>query len=498
MTIYDHIFRLGLGTNSFAISGVSDEEGIEKSAQMTIRAIESGVRYIDTSNSYSRGMAHTVLKRAFAITKQPYYVTLKSQFSTDKTSDALRKRAEASLMNMGISRAGCMMIWSIMSYGEFEAAMQKGGLYDGALKLKDEGIVEHITFSTHAPVPDIIKILQSGAFEGVTISYSPLNSVSMYPVLDAAKDLDIGIVAMNPLGGGIIPQNDDYFAFLKSEAEQSVAQAALRFVMAQPAVNIALSGVSSLAELEDNLTAVTSENLETDEARLKRVTVSLRELGGFCTGCDYCDGCPVGIPVSAIMMCRNSLLFKPLPSHNRHDPQFLYNIQFLGKLNMDFSFLPDTPENPCTHCGKCELRCTQSLNICDALEDTYSRADITGFSHSARRERLQSLLDGKSYKKVGFYPGGGYTAKVLQTYHELIGMPDFDCFLFDSNPLQWGSTENGREIHSPDKIADIKPDCIVVSNYKFGDEIYDSLSAYEKQGIKIVKLHYENDVPWLF
>ena len=498
MTIYDDLFPLGLGTSRFPVAGVNDEEGIEKSVQIVLSALAAGVSYIDASNTYSRGMAQSVLKRAFARTKHPYHVTLKSQFGVDNTSDEARRRAELSLENMGIDHASYFLAWSIMSYAEFEAITQKGGLYDGARRLKNEGIIDHVCFSTHAPVPDIIKILQSGAFEGMTISYSLLNHAAMQPALDIAQKLNIGVVVMNALGGGIIPNNPEYFAFSRSGAEHSVAQAALRFVAAQPAVRIVLSGVSSESELDENLKAFTEKNPENNEARISRISSCVKELDKYCTGCKYCAGCPEDIHVAAIMQSRNILLFKPMQSHNRVDPEVLRNIHFLGRLNVDFSFLPDTAENPCTRCGKCEKKCTQRLNICEAIEDTYGRAKTACFSKAARRERLVSLIGCRNYKKVGFYPGGGHTAAVLRTFRELVGEPEFELFLFDSNPAQWGTSENGLLVHSPREILTIKPDCVVVSNFIFSEEIYKSLLHLKEHGIEVLKLNDDNDAPWLF
>ena len=100
-----------------------------------------------------------------------------------------------------------------MSYGEFESLFQKNGIYKGALQLRDEGIVDHLCFSVHAPADDVIKMLRSRAFEAVTISYSLLNALRYQVVLRTASELGIGVAAMNPLGGGIIPNNAEFFSF---------------------------------------------------------------------------------------------------------------------------------------------------------------------------------------------------------------------------------------------------------------------------------------------
>jgi predicted aldo/keto reductase-like oxidoreductase len=498
MNPFDGIYPLGLGTNRFPIADESDEFGIESAVKLTLCALDFGVNYIDVAPGYSRGMAFEVLRRVFKQTKKLYKVTLKSRSDIDKSADDVRRRTELSLNSMGISRATYAVAWSIFSFEEFKEIINKGGMFEGMLKLKDEKIVEHICFSTHAPVPDIIKILDSGVFEGMTISYSLLNSAIMDEALDIAQKRDIGVVVMNPLGGGIIPQNRDFFSFACNDSESSTVQSALRFVKAHAAVKVVLTGVSNLSELEENLSAFNDVNSESDIDRVARVSMEIQALKDFCTGCNYCAGCPSGIPISAYMQSRNTLIFKPINAYNRTATGLLQNIQLFRKLSMDFHILPETNENPCIHCGQCEARCTQKLNIMDALEDIYKRIAESSYSKEGHKRRLDTLLNGHAYRRVGIYPSGGYFAWVSTMYHSLFGEPTFEYVLFNSDSKTWGTVQGGAVVHKPDDIRKLRPDIVLVSNYNYSDEIYNSIKHYEDDGIRIVKLHDDSDVPWLF
>jgi predicted aldo/keto reductase-like oxidoreductase len=498
MNTFANLYPLGLGTNRFPIKGADDEDGVENSARLVLRALELGVRYIDAAQSYSRGMACEVLRRVFARTRRPYSVTLKIRNTAGMDFARARRQAEASLAAMGISRAEYFVAWAVMSYDEFSDIMRKGGLYDAAVKLRDEGIIRHICFSTHAPVADIIRIIESGAFEGVTLSYSLLNCAAVKPALDAALEYNLGVAVMNPLGGGVIPQNRDYFSFARNEEEKSTVQAALRFAASHPAVNILLSGISSEDELDENISAFAAANAEHDDARCARVVKSLQKLEHFCTGCDYCSGCPEDIPISAIMQSRNSLLFAPVKAYNRVDAELTRNIQIFRRLAQDFSYMPETAENPCVRCGQCETRCTQGLKIADAVSDTYRRMAETCYSRAARRERLDTLLNAGEYRRVGFYPGAGYTSRVLELYDEFFGGPPFEIVLFDGSPEMWGKESSGFTVRAPSEIGNIHPDAILISNYNYDGEIYEAVKRYEKTGIQVKKLHSGNDVPWVF
>ncbi len=500
MSIYSGLFPLGLGTSRFPVNGPDDKEGLERSIKLAIHALDAGINYVDVGHNYSAGMSPQILKEAFRQTKRPISVTAKVMYGMDRTADDARKRVELCLNSMGLGKAQFFTCWTIWNYQTFEQIMQKGGIYEGAMRLKDEGLVDHICCSLHAPPDDILKIIESGAFEGITISYSMLNAVLMQPVLDMARQKDVGVAVMNPLGGGVIAQNQDYFSFAKAPgSEETTACAALRFVKAHPAVDIVLSGVSSEAELEENLQAVQGADPEPPEGRLSRVLTAVSELKGFCTGCKYCEGCPKGIPTAQIMQARNALLFDPVPSYNRNGPEeLLYNVQVFRKLLHDNGWLPETEENPCIKCGRCERSCTQKLDIISGVQDIYERAAGTFFSKKAHKDRLKELLEGKNYSKVGLYPNGGFSNLIIRTCDEMFEQPEFEWILFNSDPKMWGQMADGYTIHSPSEIPDLGLDMILVCTYKFDKDIRNSLRPYEDMGIKIELLHREMEMPWVF
>lgn len=498
MTILDNIYPLGLGTNRFPIKNANDEEGIDLSTQIVVTALKAGINYIDVAHTYSRGMAQEVLRRAIRQVGNFNGVSIKTRIDIDKDIDSVRRRTEDSLLNMGITHAKYFYFWSLFSYKEFEMIIRPGGIYDGALKLKKEGIIDHICFSTHAPVDDIIKILKTQAFEAVTISFSLLNSLRYVKVLETARELNIGVVAMNPLGGGIIPNNSDYFSFACNNEDTNTTEGALRYVLAYKDIQIALSGVSSLFELEQNLKTVNTPTTEKSEQRILRVKNSITELDNFCTGCNYCKNCPVGIPISAIMQCRNSLAFKPIDSNYTFaSEEVRQNIYILGKLEQEYSILFDSIENPCIQCGKCECICTQRLNIIDSISDTYKRAQYSNHSRQLRIDKLKSIIDNSPDNIIGIYPAGITSLVIIRFYHENIGELKCKIVQFDSNPAVWGKSDNGIEIYSPDDIPKIKPSTIIITSFKFRDEIYNSIKQYKEDGIKIVKLQDNNELPWL-
>lgn len=501
MSIFKNCFPLGLGTSRFPVSGPGDMAGMEKSVKLVLRALDAGVNYIDTAHNYSANMASAVLKEAFRQTNRPFSVTTKVQYGEDHTADDARRRVERHLEIMGLEKARDFVCWCIWSYADFLGIMQKGGIYEGALKLRDEGVIEHICCSLHAPPDEMIRIMESGAFEGVTVSYSLLNAAQMQPVLDAAKKRGIGVAVMNPLGGGLIAQNREYFSFACGEGDGGdTVCAALRFAKAHPAVDIVLNGVSSEEELAGSLSAFSAADPDPPQARVERVMKKVADLKGFCTGCKYCGGCPRGIPTYALMQARNALLFAPTASYyNRQGPdELLYNLQIFRKLCYDDGWLPASGENPCTQCGRCGAACTQKLDVMQGVADVYRRANAVGYTIEARKERLRTLLYGKGYRRVGLYPSGKFASTVMELYQSTFGEPEFEWLAFNGDARLRGLPADGLTVHHPDEIPGLRPDMILICSYRFEKDIAAALRPYQEQGVILEALHQGHEVPWVF
>lgn len=497
MSIFDGLFPLGLGTNRFAVSGPTDCQGLERAANLVAEALNQGVSYIDVSPTYSKGVAAEVCRLAFQRTNAPRHVTIKSSFLSDKNRDDALRRVEQTFRLMEIDQASYFVCWNISSWEQFQKITRTGGLYDGAIVAKEHGLVEHICFSSHAAPDEIIRMLETGLFEGVTVSYSPMNSQVMAPVLDCALERNIGVVVMNPLGGGVIPLQADYFSFLCHPGDRNAVEAALRFDYAHPAVKIVLSGMSSRQELAENLATFRGESPEPDEARLRRVQAHFSSMEGFCTGCRYCDGCPQGINIFEMMQAYNTHLFpRAAVAYRRTDPELIADIAVCNRLKNTFAFLPETAKNPCVACGACETHCTAHLPIIQRIREMYAVFEARCFSRQGMLQRLEDLI-GDS-RRVALYPGGGYTAYVISLLNEALSGRELELSAFDSSPAMWGNTVAGIEVRNPDELLELQPDLVLISNYNYSQEIYDQLRFLQDKGIRVEKLHQEMDVPWVF
>lgn len=500
MSIFKGCFPLGLDMECLPVKGPQDREGFERSVAIAERALIRGVSYVDLAHTYSAGQATAVLREAMRRSGRPADISAKVMYGFDRTADEAIRRIEEYLGSIGVEHLTYFTCWSIDSYATFERIMQRGGIYEGALRLRERGIVEHICAHLNTSPAEILKVLEQDVFEGITISYSVSNLIAMRPVLEKALEKGVGVVAMAPLEGGVLRNDPDTFSFVCGAADGGdTMHASLRLAKAHPAVDVVLGEMNSVAEVDAFTELFAAPDPEPPAARTERVASSLLAWRGFCTGCGACEECPVGLPLSEIMRARNTLLMEPAPLNNRVSPkELLWNLRLFRKLHFDAVWLPETEENPCNRCGRCEAACPKKLDIIAAVEDVYRRASACGYSRQARQARLAELLNGKPLCRVGLYPSGALADLVMRLYRESFGEPAFEWLLFNGDSRQWGKLSNGLVIHGPEEIPALAPDLLLVVSYNYMDAIVESLRPYEEQSIRVASLHRETDMPWIF
>ncbi len=493
------ISEMSFGSTRFNPKDLDNESGLVKCSELIVKASQLGVNYFDIAHNYAKSQCESIYKRAFREMKQPYYVTSKSSSFQENSSDDVLRRIERSLKSLDVDKIHFFYMWSIMDETHYRDIIKKGGAYEGALKAKERGLIDHIVFSNHASSETALKIIEEGLFEGITVSYNLLNFKQMDLVIDAAHNKKMGVTVMNPLAGGIIPQNEDFFAPYKYKTDKNIVDTALRFIHGNEKVTSIILGINNEEELNQNIQTIESKTAD-DHERIDLIKSGKIQMSSICTGCGYCrEVCPRKIKIPEFMQSYNMTFFKQLDSmYGRSEAELIRRISVLRKLVMDFRVIVETDENECIKCGQCEKVCTQHLPIISRLEDVNQMIKTSSASLTAWRDRLDSLINRQNIKKVAFYTSGGYTAKVIELYKHFFGEPGFELMLFDSNASKWGETLNGYQIYNPTEIPILKPDVVIISNYNFDEEIYQSLSSYREMGFNILKLHGEDDVPWVF
>ncbi len=339
-----------LGFGGMRFESIDDRS---KCVELMVEAAEGGINYFDTAPAYFGTKSEEVFGEGLAELRArnlPYYLATKT-FTSEPA--AIRAEIEAQLTRLKVDVIDFYHIWCITDLANWEVR-KKNGVLDTFRQLKEEGLIRHICVSSHLTGDQIKVLLLEGVFEGVLFGYSAYNYRTRAAAFDAVRSEKLGCVIMNPLGGGIIPQHPELFQGLITRPDETVTQAALRFLFAHPEISSALVGFANSAQLKEALT-VANDSTTLSPSQLeeikKRVTNSFE---GVCTGCGYCDDCPEGIPIPKLMDAWNQKIFA------NKDSAITDRLKWHWSLSKDVA-------GKCISCGQCETACTQHLPIIERL-----------------------------------------------------------------------------------------------------------------------------------
>jgi len=356
--LYKTYGSTGLSVSALGFGGMRFEnpEDVDGCAALVKACYDAGINYFDTAIGYGKseermGVAFKEMLRTRR--ERPFYVATKT-FSA--TADDVRRDVEISLKRLQVDAIDFYQVWCVMSPEAWRERKAKGVL-QAFQKLKDEGLVRHICVSSHMRGAEIAEMLRDYPFEGVLLGYSAMNSAFREAALDEAHRLGRAVIAMNPLGGGIIPQHPERFDFVRTRPDETVVEGALRLLFNDPRITVALVGMSNQKQLQEALSAVNGFQ-PIPAAKLAEVRQSLRlAFDSLCTGCGYCDSCPQGLPIPKLMDAYNQFALSGKPDSIWQRMQWHWGLLRSGHHLAD-----------CTSCGECERACTQKLPIIERLK----------------------------------------------------------------------------------------------------------------------------------
>ena len=150
--------------------------------------------------------------------------------------------------------------------------------------------------------------------------------------------------------------------------ELSIPSWGIRFAASLPNVMMVLSGMSTLAQMRDNLSYMEDfQPMSEDELALTRTAAEIinAQITIPCTGCSYCTaGCPQHIAIPKYFSLYN------LEKRDNPNKNWSIHFTFYDNLAAHFGRAGD-----CIGCGQCEGVCPQHLPIIELLKDASARLD---------------------------------------------------------------------------------------------------------------------------
>jgi len=333
----------------------------EQALPAITRAFELGVNYIDTAYGYCHGNSEIVVGKALKGWRDKVYLSTKMPTWLVKAKGDYRRLLEEQLRKLDVEYID-FYHFHALSQERWDNIVLKYDLLDEAQKAKDEGLIKHISFSFHDD-PEVLKrLVDVGIFSSLLCQYNLLDRANEEAIA-YAHEKGLGVVIMGPVAGGRLAASSKNIQKLMQGRAVSTPELALRFVLANSNVSCALSGMTSVKMVEENVQTASMETHLTDD-ELQRIKMAMEEnerlADLYCTGCDYCMPCPneVNIPLNFRLM--NYHRVYGLTEYAQGEYQKIGTTEQLkGK-----------KAEECIECGLCEDKCPQHIEIRKQLKET--------------------------------------------------------------------------------------------------------------------------------
>jgi predicted aldo/keto reductase-like oxidoreductase len=357
------ISALGFGAMRLPETTVGGKTVFDVDAGVALirRALDLGVNYVDTAPYYCDGESEAIVGKALKGRRDEVMLSTKNPIETASGAD-WRGRLEKSLKKLDVGSIDFYHMWGISWKAYTDSIVVKDGPLEAAVQAKREGLIKHLSFSFHDAAENLPKLIDTGAFETMLVQYNLLDRANEAGIAYAQKR-GLGVVIMGPVGGGRLGAPSPAIRSLLPGKVSSSAEIALRFVLSNPAVSCALSGMSNLAQLEENA-RIAANAAPLSAAELEQVTAAMAENkkleGLYCTGCNYCMPCPFGVNIPLNFQLMNYHRVYGITDYARGE------YSRIGKVD----WMKGKPASDCTECGDCETKCPQKLEIRRQLKDT--------------------------------------------------------------------------------------------------------------------------------
>ncbi|MBE6855458.1 MAG: aldo/keto reductase [Ruminococcus sp.] len=361
--------KLGFGFMRLPLLDGGDQTSFDKVqiCRMVDAFLENGFTYFDTAYMYHDFKSECVLKEVL-VERHPrgnYLIASKLPTMFLKEVPDMERIFTEQLEKTGAGYFDYYLLHCLNA--ENYATAQRLGSFDFVMNKKKEGTVRKIGFSYHDNAELLDEILTAHPemeFVQLQINYLDWENetVQSRKCYEVARRHGKEILVMEPVKGGTlanVPPRAE--RLLKShEPDLSVPSWAIRFAASLENVSMVLSGMSNMAQIEDNMSYMKEFKPLTKEetAICMQVTDIINStITVPCTACRYCvDGCPMNIPIPdyfALLNAEQQEIEKP----------FTVQGTYYDNLIVEHGKASD-----CISCQQCTEHCPQHIDIPEMLK----------------------------------------------------------------------------------------------------------------------------------
>lgn len=358
------VSQLGFGAMRLPMVGEGPAARVDRALAIPMlqRAFADGLNYVDTAVGYCNADSQRAVGEALKGYRARIVVSTKNpDYGEDES--AWWKNLENSLDRLGVEFIDIYHHHGINWKAYTEKVEPRVARW--MRKAVDQRLVRHIACSFHDEPAALVKLIETGYPEVLTVQYNMLDR-RLEDAIALAHERGIGVVAMGPVGGGRLGMQSEVLSGLAGS--RGIPELALRYVLANPHISVALSGMSAMQHVEENLaTAADAITLSpADHAAIEEHLRRLQKLADlYCTGCAYCMPCEHGVDIPGIFTAYNMERVWGIRDDARRRYRGMQKKQHAA--------------DQCIECGDCEPKCPQSIAIRDQLKEAHAAlADAAG------------------------------------------------------------------------------------------------------------------------
>jgi uncharacterized protein len=353
------VSRLGFGPMRLPTLTIGDKEyvDVERAVATLHRAWELGVNYVDGGFGYCNEESELVVGYALEQWPRRNEIVLTDKCTKFRMSNPgdLRRMLDHQLWRLRRSQLDFYLFHGIGWDNWLEVDAKTGWIKDMA-RAKEEGLFKHCGFSFHDKPEAMKRLVDEGIFDLVTCQYNYLDRANEEAIA-YASDKGLGVVVMGPVGGGRLAVAPKALRESGELSNARAAELAVRFVLAHPGVDIALSGMGSIEMVEQNCAAVDKGPLSAEEVQtINTMMESSKALANlYCTGCQYCLPCPNGVNIP-----RNFEMYNYFK---------VYGLEGFAVEQYKRLVASKNDASVCVECNTCLERCPQHIEIPHQLKE---------------------------------------------------------------------------------------------------------------------------------
>jgi len=346
-----------LGSTGCKVSEIGFGARNMRDADLVNAAIDHGINYIDTANSYMNGVNEEVIGSVMKTKRDKVFLTTKVYVRDPSEYTKLPGMMEDSLKRLQTDHVDLMLLHSSQSRGHvFNENYMK--MFEDARK---RGLCRFIGTSTHINHVEVLDaVVESEFWEAVLVGYSYVSPPEVREAIARARRAGVGIIAMKTLLNPVDIRSWDWRPIEDIRTESSLpvtpAQALLKWVLDDPHVDTIIPGITSFEQLAEDVGVMGLKMSFEAKRTLRKFGENIR--GHYChglAGCSECSGsCPKGVDVRNIHQCMSY-------ANGYGDTRLAWE---------NYRELPATSRvDICSDCDECTVKCAHGIDLRKTIRD---------------------------------------------------------------------------------------------------------------------------------